>query len=415
LSGGGSFIQTSGNSLIMTANLQFTNAFASSGGGAVKTIYALPVNASGQAPSGGLVSVGTWTIPQAVTPAPPSVGTLSPSSGQGASQSFTLTVSDPAGASDLAPVQTHIGSSAALANACSVTYSAQQSLLSLINDAGNASAGTVAPGQATSVSNSQCMLQGTGSSVTTSGITLTLTVNLQFNAAFATLGSATKNVYAKPLNTAGQGPAGGFVAVGTWTVPQTVNGPPAIVSLSPSTGQGSASSFVLVVTAPGGASSLATVQLLIGSSTALASACSVTYIAQQNAFGLTNDAGTGYGAYVSPGQATTISNSQCTLNGTGSSVQVSGNTLTMTVNLQFSAAFAGAGNGTLKSVYAKPVGASGQAPAAGMRLMGTWTVPQQAAGGPPTPVSLTPASGQGASQAFTLVVSDSAGASDLSS
>jgi hypothetical protein len=238
---------------------------------------------------------------------------------------------------------------------------------------------------------------------------------LQFSTAFASLGSsATKNVYAKPLNAAGQGPTGGFVTVGTWTVPQAASGPPAVVSLSPSTGQGSAVSFVLTVSDPGGASNLSTVQLLIGSSTALASSCSITYIAKQNTFGLTNDAGTGYGAYVSPGQATSISNSQCTLNGTGSSVLLAGNTLTMTVNLAFSSAFAGAGSGPIKNVYAEPVDAAGQAPASGVTLMGTWTVPQPVAGGPPTPVSLTPASGQGSSQAFTLVASDSAGATDLS-
>ena len=414
LNGSGSSIQTSGNSLTMTANLQFKSAFASSGGSAVKTIYALPVNAGGHGPSGGLAPIGTWTILQA-TPAPPTVGSLTPSSGQGGSQSFVLKVSDPAGASDLASVQLQFGASTALAAACSVTYLVKQNSFSLLNDAGTSSVGTVTPGQATSISNSQCSILGSGSSVAASGTTLTLTVNLQFSAAFASLGSsATKNVYALPLNSAGQGPTGGFVPVGTWTVPQAVNGPPALVSLSPSTGQGSSVSFVLTVSDPGGASSLSTVQLLIGSSTALASSCSITYIAQQNTFGLTNDAGTSYAAYVSPGQATSISNSQCTLTGTGSSVQLAGNTLAMTVNLAFSSAFAGAGNGPIKNVYAEPVDAAGQAPVSGLTLMGTWTVPQPAPGGPPTPVSLTPASGQGASQAFTLVVSDSAGASDLS-
>lgn len=415
LNGSGSSVQTSGNSLIVTANLQFANAFANSGGSAAKTIYALPVSAAGQSPAGGLASVGSWTVPQSVAPEPPSVGVLAPSSGQGASQTFVLTVSDPAGANDLASVQILFGSSAALANACSVTYSAQQNTLSLANDAGTSVSGSVTPGQANAVSNSQCTLKGTGSSVALSGNTLTMTVNLQFSGAFASLGgSATKNVYANPLNAAGQGPAGGFATVGTWTVPQTVSGPPTVVSLSPASGQGSSVSFVLAVSGPAGASDLATVQLTVGSSSALAGACSVTYIAQQNTFGLTNDAGTGYTAYLSPGQTTTISNSQCTLAGSGSSAQLSGNTLTMTVNLQFSSAFAGAGSGPVKNVYAQPVNAAGQGPTGGITLAGTWTIPQLVPGGPPTPVSLTPSSGQGSSQAFTLVVSDTAGATDLS-
>ena len=414
LSGNESSIRTAGNSLTITARLQFTNSFASSGGNPVKTVYAFPVNVSGQAPPGGLASVGTWSVSQIAVPPPPSVVSLSPSSGQGAAQRFVVIVADPAGAADLASVQLHFGSSTVLAGACSVTLAVQQNSISLLNDAGTGSAGAVTPGQATSASNSQCMLLGAGSSVAALGTSLTMTVDVQFDPGFAIPGNAMKNVYVEPLNLAGQGPAGGLVSVGTWTVTGSVGGPPTVLSLSPSTGQGSSASFALAVASPGGASNLATVQLLIGSSTAQASGCSVTYIAQQNTFGLTNDAGTGYAAYVSPGQASVISNSQCTLDGIGSAVQLAGNTLTMTVNLQFSNAFAGAGSGPLKNLYAKPTDGAGQVPATGMAVMGTWTVPQLVVGGPPTPIALTPASGQGASQVFTLVVSDTAGATDLS-
>lgn len=415
LTGSGSSIQTLGNSITMTVNLQFTDGFAGSGGSATKSVYALPVNAAGQGSAGGMASVGTWTIPKAATPDPPSLGTLTPASGQGASQAFVLTVSDPAGASDLGSVQVLFGSSTAMAASCSVTYAAAQGTFSLANDAGTSVVGAVTSGQATSVSNSQCTLKGMGSSVALSGNTLTMTFNLEFSGAFASLGnSATKNVYAKPLNAAGQGPAGGFITVGTWTVPQSTTGPPTVVSMSPSTGQGNSVSYVLTVSDPAGASDLSTVQLTVGSSTALASACSVSYSAQTNTLGLTNDAGTAFAAYLSPGQATTISNSQCTLTGSGSSVQLTGNTLTMTVSLQFASAFAGAGSGPVKNVYAKPVNAAGQGPTAGVTLVGTWTVQQLVPGGPPSPLSLTPSSGQGASQAFTLVVGDSLGASDLS-
>lgn len=415
LSGTGSSILKSGNSLTMTANLQFASAFAALGGSATKTIYALPVSAAGQTPAGGVTVVGAWTVPQAAVTEPPSVGPLTPSSGQGTSQSFALAVTDKAGASDLTSVQIHFGSSTALANVCSVVYSVQQNSFSLFNDAGTASAGTVTPGQASSLSNSQCTLLGTGSSVATSGSSLTMTVNLQFTAAFSKLGSsATKTIYATALNAAGQGPAGGLAAVGTWTVPQAASGLPTVVSLSPSSGQGSSTSLVLTVASPGGASSLATVQLLVGSSAALASSCSVTYSAQTNTLGLTNDAGSGFGAYLTPGQATIVSNSQCVLSGAGSSVQLSGNTLAMTVSLTFTPAFAALGNGPVKNVYAKPIDVTGQTADTGMTLIGSWTIPQQVAGGPPSPVSLTPSSGKGTSQAFTLVVLDSAGASDLS-
>ncbi|MGD0581273.1 MAG: hypothetical protein ABSC08_20450, partial [Bryobacteraceae bacterium] len=406
LSGSGSSIQTSGNTLIMTVSLQFNAAFANAGTGAAKTIYANPVNSAGQGPSGGVVAMGTWTIPK---PGLPTVVSLSPPSGQGLSQAFALTVSDPASASDLATVQLLFANSTSLSSACAVTYISQQKTLGLTSDAGAGYAGYVTPGQAGSVSNSQCTLSGSGSSIQTAGNSLIMTVSLQFNAAFASIGtSAAKTVYANPVNSAGQGPTGGMVAIGTWTIPT----PPTVVSLTPTSGQGSSQTFALTVSDLAGANDLASVLLLFANSTSLNSACAVTYNSQQKTLGLTNDAGTGYAGYVTPGQAGSVSNSQCTLNGSGSSIQSSGNSLTMTVSLQFSATFASVGTGAAKSIYANPVNSAGQGPSGGMVAKGTWTIPQA---GLPAIVSLSPSSGQGTSQTFVLTASDAAGANDLAS
>jgi hypothetical protein len=413
LSGNGSTIQFSGTSLIMTAKLQFAPAFAALGGGATKTIYALPLTASGLAPSGGMTAAGTWTLPQAAPTGLPTVGSMTPSSGQGASQSFTLAVSDPLGASDLATVQVIIGSSTTPGSSCAVNYIAQQNLFALFNDAGTGYAGTLTPGQATTVSNSQCTLNGSNSSVKLSGNTLTVVASLQFTTSFASLGSsATKNVYAKPVDAAGQGPTAGYVQVGTWTVPQaTVTGPVVPVSLAPASGQGMAQVFTLVVSDIAGASDLAAVHLIVSGPANLTNACWITYLAQTRVVGLLNDAGSTYVGYVTPGQATSYSNSQCTLTGTGTSVQLSGNLLTLTANIQFNSAFAKIGNGSTKTVYGYPVSNAGKAPAA-LVAMGTWSLGQSASN-PPAVVSVTPSSGQGSSQAFALTVSDPLGASDL--
>jgi len=74
-------------------------------------------------------------------------------------------------------------------------------------------------------------------------------------------------------------------------------------------------------------------------STSLSSACAVTYVAQQKNIGLSNDAGTGYTGYVTPGQAGSVSNSQCTLSGAGSSISPRAMRWSLTVSLQFNVAF----------------------------------------------------------------------------
>ena len=404
LSGAGSSVQASGNSLIISASLQFNAAFASIGTSAAQTIYAYPVNSAGQGPTGGMAAIGSWTIPT-----PPIVVSLTPATGQGSSQTFALTVSDLAGASDLASVQILFANSTSLSSACAVTYVAQQKNIGLSNDAGTGYTGYVTPGQAGSVSNSQCTLSGAGSSIQSAGNALVLTVSLQFNVAFASLGtSAAKTIYANPVNSAGQGPSGGMVSSGTWTIPKA--GLPTIVSLSPSSGHGTSQAFALTVSDPAGASDLASVELLFANSTTLSKACAVTYSSQQKTVGLTNDAGTGSAGSITPGQSGSVSNSQCTVSGIGSSIQSSGSSLIMTVNLQFKTAFASIGSGATKSIYANAVNSAAQGPTGGMAAKGTWTLPT-----PPTVVSLSPASGQGSSQAFALTSADSAGGSDLSS
>ncbi len=406
LTGSGSSIQTSGNTLSMAVSLQFNTAFAGVGTSAAKTIYANPVTAAGQGPSGGMVAMGTWTIPN---PGSVTVVSLSPSSGGGTSQTFALTVADTAGAGDLASVQLLFANSTSLSSACAVTYIAQQKALGLTGDSGTGYAGYVTPGQAGSVSNSQCTLNGSGSSIQSSGNSLIMTVSLQFNTTFASTGtSAAKTVYASALNSAGQGPSGGMTPIGIWTIPT----PPAVVSLTPSSGQGSSQIFVLTVADLAGANDLSSVQLLFANSTSLSSACALTYIPQQNNLGLTNDAGTGYAGYVTAGQATSVSNSQCTLNGSGSSIQTAGNSMVMTVSLQFSTAFASVGTSAAKTIYANPVNSAGQGPSGGMVALGAWTVPKS---GTPAVASVSPSSGIGLSQTFILTASDTAGAGDLAS
>ncbi|SPF49703.1 hypothetical protein SBA4_4150012 [Candidatus Sulfopaludibacter sp. SbA4] len=72
-------------------------------------------------------------------------------------------------------------------------------------------------------------------------------------------------------------------------------------------------------------------------------ACFLAFVLSSNSVLLVDDAGDAAGPYqglVLPSSGS-ISNSQCTINGAGSSVSRSGNTLTLTLSMTFSQGFAG--------------------------------------------------------------------------
>src|SRR5206468_11966482 len=95
-----------------------------------------------------------------------------------------------------------------------------------------------------------------------------------------------------------------------------------------------------------------------------------------------------------------LSNSQCSLNASGSTATTSGNNLTLAVPVTFTSAFQGSHT---TQMYAAGVGGQNS----GWQTMGSWNV---------TPISLTsvtPTSGSGANQTFTVVVNDSLGATNL--
>jgi hypothetical protein len=98
------------------------------------------------------------------------------------------------------------------ANSCYVFYSRSTNKLYLQNNAANAWQGPLTPGVAGSVSNSQCTLNSGGSSISTSGTTLTVNIALTFQPVFA----GTKNIYLFAVDSAGLKTAA-WQLVGSWT------------------------------------------------------------------------------------------------------------------------------------------------------------------------------------------------------
>src|SRR5206468_7791203 len=163
----------SGNNLTLTLALTFKPVFIGA-----KNVYMIVGN-------NGNVSSG-WQAKGSWNPAgPPANVSVTPASGSGTSQAFTLVYSDPAGWADITYVGALFQTGLFGQNACYVIYVRANNAISLYNDAGTGVAGTGTPGTAGTLSNSQCSINTLTSSVSGSGNNLTLTLALSFKPVFA--------------------------------------------------------------------------------------------------------------------------------------------------------------------------------------------------------------------------------------
>src|SRR5207253_1033316 len=175
-------------------------------------------------------------------------------------------------------------------------------------------------GTATTLSNSQCTVNVGQSSSSGSGNVLTVNLALSFNSSFA----GSKNTYAYVKDRADN--ASGWQAVGTWTVVAGIN--PTVAGVTPSSGSGSSQTFSFRYSSGGGFGNIVESFQLFNSALVDANGCSTFYWAGTDSIYLNNDAGNGWGAPAKLGTATTLSNSQCTVNVGQSSSSGSGNVLT---------------------------------------------------------------------------------------
>lgn len=314
----------------------------------------------------------------------PDIVNVTPSSGSGNNGVFTLQYSDGNGAADFSVVGALFGASSNVASACAVVFNRAQNTLSLLTDGGAQPASTITPGSGTA-QNSQCILNGGASSVLLSGDILSLTLALTFQPAFA----GTKNIYMQAANLYQTTP---WQTEGSWTVPAFG------LSVSPSSGGGAQQNFTFQFTDLLGANDLTTAGVLFNSSANPASACAIIYNRAQNTLALLTDSGAQPSTTISPGGGT-AQNSQCTITGSSSSASVSGNTLTVSLQIAFLPAFAG-----VKNIYMEAADASQNV---NWTAEGTWATTATVA------MSVTPSSGSGSQQTFSVQVTDSLGATDL--
>jgi hypothetical protein len=383
-------VAPSGNTLTLNLTVTFLPAFTGS-----KNIYLHAVDVSGD--NSGWQQLGSWTVTS--TAGTPSTVSVSPSSGSGASQTFALQYSDTAGASSLTQVWAYFNATLAnpASSACMVDYNTANNQINLLND--NATAWLSANlGSATTLQNSQCSLNVATATVAASGNNLTLNVTITFKPGFA----GAKNVYLHSVDVSGAN--SGWQQLGSWTVTSGA-GTASTASVTPNSGSGTGQTFTFQYSDTAGAASLTQVWAYFSATLAnpAASACMVDYNTANNQINLLSDNATAW-MPATLGSATTLQNSQCSLNVATATVVLSGDSLTLNVTVTFKPAFAGG-----KNVYLHAVDVSGSN--SGWQQLGGWTVSSGA--GTPSTVSVTPNSGSGSSQTFAFQYSDTAGAANL--
>jgi len=274
----------------------------------------------------------------------PSVTGTQPASGNITTQSFTFTYSHSAGAQNLSVVNVLINNFLDGRHACYLAYVVSTTTLILVDDTGDAGgpyAGSVALGNpSATIQNSQCAVNLT--SATTSGNTLSLTLNIAFKASFG----GNKIQYLAAGDASGNNT--NWQAVGVWQAPFTPAGTISVVSATPARGAvagGTPQTVTLTLNDSKGATDFGVVNLLVNNFIDGRSACYLAYAAGANTLYLVDDAGDAGGPFAGGmllnGSAGTIQNSQCSINGAGSSASPAGNTLTLALNITFKPAFTG--------------------------------------------------------------------------
>lgn len=330
-------------------------------------------------------------------PGAPAAISVSPPGGSGSAATFTFTYSDPDGFADITVASALIAAAPSTANACFIRYTRAANSLQLANDAGGGWTGSVTPGGAGSLENSQCVIHAAGSSVNGAGNNLTLVVAVTFRTTFA----GARNVYLDVADSAST--AAGWQSLGAWTVTAGGPVPPVLVSVTPASGSGSQQSFQFVYSSVYGAQDLNWLFANVAPANSTVGACMVRYVRATNQLELARDDGSGWAGQGALGAQVLIQNSQCIINLAFSSVTASAGALTLTLSVTFKASFVGA-----RTVFMAALNGAGIL--TGWTAMGSYTVLFNYT---PVPVSVTPASGSGASRVFEFAYSDQNGFADI--
>jgi hypothetical protein len=300
-----------------------------------KNIY---LRAADQAPvSSGFQQSGTWTVTQNQAP---SVTSVAPNTAAGTAQTFTVTYSDPDGGVSLGSVQLLINNFLDGRSACYLAYNIGFDTLYLVKDDGDAGQPIgmlLRNGSGGALSNSQCTVTWAGSSAVFNGNQLVLTLAVTFSSSAF---HGNKVLYSATQDNVGNNT--GWVTMGVYGV---TGGPityPAAIAVQPSYGTTSTQSLTFTYDDATNYQNLSSVQALVNTALDGRVACYVAYSLVFQTLYLVPDNGDAAHPINMPLNGSgSLSNSQCTITGAGSSVSGSGKRLTLILNMTFKPAFAG--------------------------------------------------------------------------
>jgi hypothetical protein len=332
----------------------------------------------------------------------PSTVSVSPSGASGAGpQVFNATYSDTGGTGDLQAVYLDIGSVGFATHDCIAVYLPGANQLYLFKDDNNGATGPITLGAGGTLSNSQCVLFGGSTAATVSGNNLTVPFDIQF---LGTYGGQ-KQIFMLAQDLGGTQSNGGVPDDrGTWTPFATT---PGVVSVNPSSGGGTASTFVATFSDNGGANDLQAVYLQFASVGDAPHNCKVAYVPGPNQLYLFTDNGLGALGPIAEGAGGgSLSNSQCTLTSGTTAATLSGNNLKVPFNIAFYSGYGGK-----KTIFGLSQNYAGTQSNGGvLSTLGSWTP----ATSTPSAVSVSPNIGTGFGPVtFKAVFSDTGGGNDL--
>jgi len=268
---------------------------------------------------------------------------VSPAAVNASSQTLTFTFTDPNGYQDLGVVNILVNNFLDGRHACYLAYSQPSNSLFLVDDAGDGGgpfAGSAVINTAGSIQNSQCTVSWGSAPAGRSGNNLTLTLTIALNGSFA----GNRIVYMAAGNVSGSN--SGWQALGVWQAPGgTQSTTTAVTGMSPASGSGfGPAAFTFAFSDIEGFQDLGVLNILINNFIDGRHACYLAYARPGNILYLVDDAGDAGGPFAGSAvlnAAGSIQNSQCVVSWGGAPVTGSGNSLSLALNIQFTAAFAG--------------------------------------------------------------------------
>jgi hypothetical protein len=339
LSGAGASGSVSDNNLTVTFPVTFAAVPPDT-----RNTFGLAIDTGGL--NSGWKALGSWSIP-AAGPSLPELVSLAPTTGSGASGTFTAVFRHPGG-----PTKHYLGYMLFLPLPNVVSFQAQGSCLieynrisngmRLIDNAGTGWLGPIegvpVAGTTPPLSNNACTVTVSGVTVNFSGTDMIVSVPVTFKPAGVTFVLGT---FLQEQDTSGAWTD--FRQYGNWVVPGApTKAGPYIVGSNPPSGAGSSTTLTVTVGHTNGLPTLGDVHIRYNTAIVGGSPCHIVYFSQTNQVALVNDAQTGIVGPVALGTA--LGTGRCSI-GAGGSRVISGNNLTVTLPLTFGVAqFSGTKN-----------------------------------------------------------------------